>query len=477
MPQHHHHHHQQQRQQQHNRAPSSSSPLSIHHDNEHQNNEHQNNQRPLRPPFPNGSCGGTVITLPRNKLFPGLQGSGSSSGGIVSSSSSSGSGGSGGDGSSLPFLNLNLNLPQIQNPFSSSLENAVLPPRDVKVWLPKEYSMREYRKERFPILYCHDGQNAIEDTSSWTGSSWRLIGALTRLHERNLLNIPTPPIVVCIPCADGDIFPGISRRHSEYGDYTHPISMAHADFVATKLHPYVMQRFRVKSGVEHTCVMGSSLGGQASLQLVLRYPAVFGGAACLSPCFQPGTIAAVVANLVTGTTTNTNDTVKGGVTGAAGAASTTTTTSTMSTTSASHGTANNGTIHKSSSKRRNNVLKENQNRLQNSSSAKKKIHTVKTSLHSKMIYMDNGGDVEDTRVPVFEALDHFTLNERWWNPGYWWLDTSLQPMIDAMRWTLDQAGVNYTYEKFPGGRHNERAWAQRIHRPLLALYGKKGLKG
>ena len=56
---------------------------------------------------------------------------------------------------------------------------------------------------------------------------------------------------------------------------------------------------------------------------------------------------------------------------------------------------------------------------------------------------------------------------------YWWLDTSLQPMIDAVRFALDQAGVQYRYEKFPGGRHNERAWGQRIHRPLSYLYGKE----
>jgi len=330
--------------------------------------------------------------------------------------------------------------------------------------------MEEYRKERFPVLYCHDGQNAMEDTSSWTGSSWRLIGALTRLHERDLLSIPTPPIVVCIPCADGNLLPGVSRRHSEYGDIAHPVSMAHGDFVATKLHPYVLEKFRVGSGAEHACVMGSSLGGQASLQLVLRYPEAFGGAACLSPCFQPGTIAAVVANLAAGFTPpppNNNDGGRGGGAGGASASGT----------SASRGT-DHGTLRESSGKRRNNVLKENQSRLRKSSSGRKGETTPNANtLHSKTIYIDNGGDVEDTRVPVFEALDHFTLNERWWNPGYWWLDTSLQPMIDAMRWTLDQAGVNYTYEKFPGGRHNERAWAQRIHRPLLALYGKKDRNG
>lgn len=178
----------------------------------------------------------------------------------------------------------------------------------------------------------------MDDASSWTGSSWRLIGALTRLSERNMLATETPPIVVCIPCSEGGFLPGMPRRHSEYGDITHPVSIAHGDFVAKTLHPYIMSRFRVKEGHEHTSAIGSSLGGQASLQLVLRYPKIFGGAACLSPCFQPGTIAAAMAH-----------------------------------------------------------------------------HP--DILRSKTIYIDNGGDVEDTRVPMFDALDHFTLNDKFWNPG------------------------------------------------------------
>lgn len=134
------------------------------------------------------------------------------------------------------------------------------------------------------------------------------------------------------------------------------------------------------------------------MQLILRYPKIFGAAACLSPCFQAGTIAAIASKSI--------------------------------------------------------------------------VTAERDDLRSKTIYIDNGGDVDDTRVPVFDAMDHFTMNERWWNPGYWWLDTTLQPMIDATLLALDQAGVKYNYEQFPGGRHNERAWAQRIHRPLLHLYGK-----
>ena len=115
---------------------------------------------------------------------------------------------------------------------------------------------------------------AFDDSSSWTGSSMRLAGALTRLSERNMLRTATPPIVVCIPCAEGTFLPGMPRRHGEYGDYNHPVSQAHGVFVATTLHPYIMNRFRVKDGPEHISTIGCSLGGQASLQLVLRCPEV-----------------------------------------------------------------------------------------------------------------------------------------------------------------------------------------------------------
>ena len=220
----------------------------------------------------------------------------------------------------------------------------------------------------------------------------------------------TPPIVVMIPSVEGNfLLPGISRRHSEYGDYNNPISQAHGKFVAEILHPYIMNRFRIKDGVEHVSAIGSSLGGQAALQLLLRYPTIFGAAACLSPCFQPGTIAALIANLAA--------------------------------TDAGH------ILHPKRA----------------TSGSAPTFHT--NSLRFKTIYIDIGGDIDVTRVPIFDANDHFTMNDKFWNPGYWWLDTNLQPMVDATRLILERGGVPHTFEKFPGGRHNERAWAQRIHHP------------
>lgn len=305
----------------------------------------------------------------------------------------------------------------------------VLLPRKIRVWLPPGYD--ENDEVGHSVLYVHDGQNAVEDEESWTGASWRLIGALTRLAEHKLICTPytsnsqsktklpnqtenqqrtSPfassreklPIVVLLPSADGDWLPGVRRRHLEYGDMNFPFAQAHADFVANTVKPLVDNRFRTDPSTKQTFCMGSSMGGQASLHLLLRHPDKFGGAACLSPAFGPA-----ILNFV--------DSPKG---------------------------------HK--------ILRDGK----------------------KKVYLDIGGDMDDSkssdfvRVSPIDVLDHLTPVHGW-NPGYFWLDTQLQGQVTAMKKALDRAEVDYEYRQYPGGRHNERAWALRIDKPLLHLFSNE----
>jgi pimeloyl-ACP methyl ester carboxylesterase len=295
--------------------------------------------RRVEPPFPDGPCGGSIISLPPEDTY-----------GIDSK----------------------LNGNQL-----------LLPPRQIDVWLPPDYSPQR----QHPVLLSHDGQNAMSDASSWTGASWRMIGALTRLADRKLLRTPTP-IVVLLPSAEGDFIPGLRRRHLEYAA-DGLFAEAHADFVVNTIKPLVENRFSTSTEWH---AIGTSLGGQASMQLLLRYPNEFRGVACMSPYFEPGTIASVAVNSV--------------------------------------------------------------------------------MLKSKHLYVDIGGDMGDEKVPVFDILDHLTP-QHWWNPGYFWLDSQLQPGVEAMTAALNIDGVPFMYHKTPGGRHNERAWANRIDLPLLHLYGKR----
>uniref|UniRef100_A0A7S3LCX0 Esterase n=1 Tax=Amphora coffeiformis TaxID=265554 RepID=A0A7S3LCX0_9STRA len=289
-------------------------------------------RRELTPPFPDGLCGGELITLDDN----------------------------------LPSNNL------------------LLPSRPIKVWLPPGYDPQK----KYTTLYCHDGQNAVSDEDSWTGRSWRLTGALTRLADHGLLE--SLPIVVLLPSMDGDLIPGMRRRHLEYGDVNIPFAQAHADFVALTIKPLVDARFATCP--DKSFAIGSSLGGQAALHLNMRHPDKFHGAACLSPCFNPGILSLV--------------TTKG-----------------------------------------------------------------KELLYSKKVYLDIGGDLGDRTVPFFDIWDH-TTEKHPWNPGYFWLDTSLQPAVQSMCSLLEKAQVDYVYHEIPGGRHNERAWSLRIDKPLRYLLGK-----
>jgi len=335
-------------------------------------------RRTLTPPFPNGLCGGKMLEISPEETF----------------------------GVDVNLANINV------------MGDMVLLPRTIRVWLPPGYDDED--KTGYSVLYVHDGQNAMEDKDSWTGASWRLVGALTRLADHKLIcsrkeTMPTDgkennmdktlspneklPIVVLLPSAEGDWLPGVKRRHLEYGDMNLPFAQAHADFVANTVKPLVDNRFRTDPSPEQTFCIGSSLGGQASLHLMLRHPEKFGGAACLSPAFGPAILDYVASS-------RGCEILRGG---------------------------------------------------------------------NKKLYIDIGGDMDDSkssdfvRVSFIDVLDHLTPVHGW-NPGYFWLDTQLQGQVTAMQKVLDQAGIQHEYREYPGGRHNERAWALRIDKPLLHLF-------
>ncbi|EKX52567.1 hypothetical protein GUITHDRAFT_101734 [Guillardia theta CCMP2712] len=84
------------------------------------------------------------------------------------------------------------------------------------------------------------------------------------------------------------------------------------------------------------------------------------------------------------------------------------------------------------------------------------------------IYIDNGGSTKEKEVPFFDPRDGLQ------RAGYWWLDTQLQPSIDAMLFALESRGLTRAsgrlkYIKFPGARHNENAWRRRVREPLTFI--------
>jgi hypothetical protein len=64
----------------------------------------------------------------------------------------------------------------------------------------------------------------MEDTESWTGTSWRMARALTKMKEYQMIDTPLP-IIVMLPAQQGDLVPGVQRPHLEYGDYPFPFAL------------------------------------------------------------------------------------------------------------------------------------------------------------------------------------------------------------------------------------------------------------
>ena len=145
--------------------------------------------------------------------------------------------------------------------------------RRVWIYLPGDYC--DGNREKYPVLYMHDGQNVFDDATSFSGE-WGIDEFMDTVSLRK-----------CIVVA---VDHGGDKRLNEYNPYNNERfgtgeGNAYVDFLVQTLKPYIDKQFRTKKGREHTFIAGSSMGGLISLYAVLKYPKVFGGAGIFSPAF------------------------------------------------------------------------------------------------------------------------------------------------------------------------------------------------
>lgn len=159
---------------------------------------------------------------------------------------------------------------------------------EVDVWLPEGYTTQE----RYPVVYMHDGQNLFDANTTWNRQSWEIDSAAGPLMSKGLI---APAIVVGIYSKPetrvGDLMPDKPVTTINNDSITALIAEKclggikggkYAAFVATTLKPLIDKLYPTLPGPESTFVMGSSMGGLASIYILCEYPDLFGGAACLS---------------------------------------------------------------------------------------------------------------------------------------------------------------------------------------------------
>jgi len=160
--------------------------------------------------------------------------------------------------------------------------------RNIDVWLPDGYS----EKEKYAVLYMHDGQALYDSSRSWNKQAWEIDEVAGRLIEKNR----TQKFIVV------GIWNNGAYRHSEYfpqkiiqdiPEETRKIILIkqllnkpqadnYLKFIVEELKPFIDKKFATKKNLKNTFVAGSSMGGLISLYAICEYPKVFGGAACLS---------------------------------------------------------------------------------------------------------------------------------------------------------------------------------------------------
>lgn len=167
--------------------------------------------------------------------------------------------------------------------------------RNIDVWLPNGYS----NKEKYAVLYMHDGQMLYDAETSWNKQVWEVDEVAGKLIAEN----KTRKFIVV------GIWNNGLKRHPEYFpqkayekltteqkefvsnqlllkkkiDQTfHPVSDSYLKFIVTELKPFIDRQFSTKTDRKNTFIAGSSMGGLISMYAICEYPDVFGGAACLS---------------------------------------------------------------------------------------------------------------------------------------------------------------------------------------------------
>jgi predicted alpha/beta superfamily hydrolase len=163
---------------------------------------------------------------------------------------------------------------RVQKNFHSRILNN---DRKVLVYLPPGYEGN--KKERYSVLYLHDGQNLFDGATSFIpGQEWRIDETAQALISSGRIE---PLIIVGIYNAGKD-------RIDEYTPaadtkYKGGKADLYGRMLVEELKPFIDATYRTRKGAQHTGVGGSSLGGLVSLYLALKYPNVFGRVAVVSP--------------------------------------------------------------------------------------------------------------------------------------------------------------------------------------------------
>lgn len=149
--------------------------------------------------------------------------------------------------------------------------------RALRIYLPASYD--ENQAKRYPVLYMHDGQNLFDAKTASYGVEWGVDETINRLvatgvmDEVIVVGIDNTPdrIPEYTPCCDPKYGGGQLDKYQA--------------FIVETVKPFVDKTYRTLAGKDNTAIMGSSLGGIASVYIAQHHPELFAKAGSVSGSF------------------------------------------------------------------------------------------------------------------------------------------------------------------------------------------------
>ncbi|MDB5754897.1 MAG: esterase [Massilia sp.] len=149
--------------------------------------------------------------------------------------------------------------------------------RSLRIYLPPSYE--ENPSKRYPVLYMHDGQNLFDAKTAAFGTEWGIDETVNRLVATGKM--------------DEVIVVGIDNTPDRIPEYTPCCDPKHGGgklpgyeaFIVDTVKPAIDAKLRTLPGKENTAIMGSSLGGIASVVIAQHHPEIFSKAGGVSSSF------------------------------------------------------------------------------------------------------------------------------------------------------------------------------------------------
>ncbi len=164
-----------------------------------------------------------------------------------------------------------------------------LPDQRVSIWLPPGY---DSGKQRYGVLYMHDGQNLFDPARAHYGKVWHADEVVTALAEAGVIE---PVIIVGIwsPIEDryrqylpqfayANASLAMREAMDQHAGGKPVISARYLEWLADDLKPRIDAQYRTRTDPAHTVIAGASMGGIMSCYAAIERPDIFGRAGCVS---------------------------------------------------------------------------------------------------------------------------------------------------------------------------------------------------